>query len=328
MNIKVIIEKYKNEFGIITDIDAIIDELDKLYSKEELSVILKEILIYNNKKYDEINKSLRQKKIIQSNTYFYSKKDSILKEEKDNKPNMSGIDIDVSNYLDKIIKFNDDTDILNIINKISNKNILLVLKCRILEYITYYKKEIINNNSSDEVEFCNNEINRLSNALNYIINFESIINPNNQLKPKNKLLFLSDNNNILFLKDLEDIDRSEYISFYSLLSSLVIGTFNGNKSVNMPNGNKIPELRRINGQRIIYDKICNDYYIVLFAFDKNNNFIYKSTLVERYNTYIKKKNDIQKLILCNDQQFLREQFDIQEKILSLLHSKKGRGLNG
>ena len=327
MNIQEIIKKYTNSYGIITEINKMIKELRNNYSDNELSIILKEVIIYNNKKYKEINSSANnQIKCNTNNNTFHTI--SNIENEKIMKQDVSGINIDVSNHFDQIIDCENDLDLLTIINQINDKMILTVLKFKLQEYITYLKKELLANISLEDSIYCKNEIDRITNTLNYIINYETIISSKNSINSNNKLIFLNDENKILFLEDLEEIDPSEYQAFHSLLSSIVIGTFNGNKSVIMTKNNKIPEIRRTNGQRIIYDKICNNYYIILFAFDKNNNFIYKSKLVERYNLYMKKKAEIQNLILCNNQKFLNEQFQTQEKVLNLLRSKKGRGLNG
>ena len=325
MNIEKIINNYINKYGIIIDINKMLNELKKYYSNEQLLIIEKEILIYNNNKYNELNNYIN---ILNTNKNNNSIFIPSIKIQDNNKSEISGINIDVTNYLDNIIKSKDDIELLSIISKINNNNILTLIKCKLLEYITMYKSELLNNSLSvDDINFLNNEIDNIMDKLNYIINYEKLIN-NNTPNNNNKLIFLSNNDNILFLEDLKDIDPSEYHAFYSLISSIIIGTFIGNKSVFINKSQKIPEIRRVNGQRIIYDRISNNYYIILFAFDKNNNHIYKSRLVERYNLYNNIKEEIQLNLLNNNIEYINEQLDIQEKVLNLLNSKKGNCLNG
>lgn len=326
MNIEEIINKYTNEFGIITDINMLISELEKTYSKEEIMIIIKEIINYNNNKYKEINDFITLNKSIKRHDtpIILDKNIEVVKDKKDS----SGIDVDVSKYLDKIIASNTDIEIITILNQIKSENIISVIKCKLLEYITMYKKEIMTNNLSiEELTYYKDEINKLNFQLNTIINYQKIVTTNDVVAT-NKLIFLSDNGKNLFLEDLEKIDPSEYSAFYSMMCSIIIGTFVGQKSFFVSKGYKIGEIRNINGQRIVYDKITNGYYILISVFDKNNDFTYKQKVIKRMKLYGQLKERIKNAITNNEKDFLKSHIECQEKTLTLLKSKKGRNING
>ena len=247
MDIKEIINKYVNEYGIITNIELLINDLKLNYSEQERIYILKEILIYNEKKYKEMNiqlieldKSIK-KPIVQ-----------IIPETISNNISneiVTGLNIDVSKYITQIENANNEIDLITILNNINSDNIIEIIKCKLLELITLYKKELLisNEDSSYYIE----QINDLNAKLDFIINYQKIIEPNINEIENNKLIFLMDNFDSPVIDDIEKLDQSEYSSYYSMLTSIIIGTFVRQRSFFISKGFKIFEIRNINGNRVV-----------------------------------------------------------------------------
>lgn len=321
--IESVIKKYSDNNGIITNINDFILDLTTQYENfNEIAIILKEVFKYNQDRIKEVMKVFENES---RKEFIKERSNKIIDEILVDK---SGLDIDVSELLNKILSIKNNYDLYNTLNSISDTNILLCIKCKILEYITMYKNELLNININNEEKlYYQMEIDNLNNILDCIINYEKSKSFKSVEITQNKLIFLTDKNKVLFYKDLESIDQSEYPAFQSLLSSIIIGTFVGNKCVNK-NNFKIPEVRKPNGERIIYDKISNNYYIILYTFCKNNNFIYETELIKRYNLYQELKKKIQEKITNNDIEFLNDQLKIQSEIMKKLEFKKGRNYNG
>lgn len=324
---KQIISKYQNEFGIVTNINYLIKDLEKMYTKKQIIAILKEIIANNQRIYDtlekELSKSFNDTKYQAQNSIVYEPTIPPISNQKD----LSGISINVEKYLKNLNSTSTEEEIISILpQKSANNfdNILFAIKCQILEDIALYEQELLNNPTKEEAEIYQVELQMLRYKLEVINNYHTKLDiEESAIADKNKLLFLHDNDTNLIIKDLNDIDPSEYQDFYSLLNSIIKGTFTGNKSVFLNKSNKIPEIRKVNGERIIFDHTLDNYYTILFIFNKNNTFIYRSRLVERVNLYNNQKEKIKQKIKDNEQGFLNDQQNSQEKILTLLQSKKG-----
>lgn len=307
------IKKYVNEYGIISDVDDIITELSDNYSDKEICSILKEIIMHNDTRYKEMNHDI--------DAFYNTSKQvtHVLQEEiePDKKINVrTGINYNISKYMEQLEKANDENSLIILLNSITDDNVISLIKFKLLEYITMYKKEILID--KDNADYYLDEISKLNFKLDYIINYEKIVNNDK----------ISDNNNIIpleeqyFYDDLGEIDPSQYSSYYSMLSSIIIGTFVRRRSFFVSKGFNLYEIRSINGNRVVYDKISDNTYVIISLFDKNNGFTYDQKVRNRLHDYNERIKYLKEQI--KDKNFQVEQ---QNKVLSLLSSKK-RGIHG
>ena len=307
------IKKYINKYGIISDVDDIITELSDNYSDKEICSILKEIIIFNDKRYkgmvndiNSFNNASKQISHVLQEPMIFDRKINV----------KTGINYDISNYMKQLEKANDENSLIILLNSITDDNIITFLKVKLLEYITMYKKEMIVD--KDNTDFYLSEISLLNYKLEYIINYENIVKSDK----------VSDNNIIIpldeqyYYDDLEEIDPSQYSSYYSMLSSIIIGTFVRRRSFFVCKGFNLYEIRSINGNRVVYDKISDNTYVIISLFDKNNGFTYDQKVRNRLHDYNERIKYLKEQI--KDKNFQVEQ---QNKVLSLLSSKK-RGIHG
>lgn len=310
MDLESIISNHKNEVGIINDIENLIFNLKNQYTNEEIIIILKEIILYNEKKMKEIKSQINSMNNVKKQVKIDIKNPPL---KKNNENIETGLKADISNYFNKIENTNEDNEIIAILKKINDNEIINLIKCKILEYITMYKKELLVDNENSNYYL--NEINNLNNKLDIILTFQnSIINDNNQTT-SNRIISL---NKELIYEDIKNLDPSEYKSYQSLLYSIINGTFTGNKPFFISKGKTILEVRNVNGNRIVYDKITDNGYVIIAIFGKNNPFIYNK-VINRMSLYKQVKEELKMKIIESD--------DEQCEMLSNLSYKK-RGLHG
>ncbi len=314
-----ILKKYQNQYGIIMNINELTIELSRICSHQELIEIEKYILIHNNTIYAQLQRniqSINSQPIKHIETIMEPKimvpEQPIIKSSKT---------LDVTEYITKLRTAKNESELLNIIQSINDHHLLNAIYYKLWEYIIFYKREIQNYQTSiDDKNFCNTELNRLDDIVLTIMNYVQLLESTNASTIKtNKLVFLKDDDNC-FLEDLRVFDQSEYHSVYSLLSSIIIGTFVRNRTFHTTR-NPIYEIRSINNYRILYDRLYKDFYIILCLFKKNNSFVYKNTPEERYKLYMQHQKSLQEQIIYNNQQFINEQFQIQQNVLEALNSK-------
>ena len=306
------IKKYINKYGIISNIDDIIMELSNDHSDKEIYTILKEIIIFNDKRYkgmvNDINSFNNASKQIS-----HVLQEPILSDKKINVS--TGMNYNIGDYMEQLELANDEKSLIILLNSITDDNIITYLKFKLLEYITMYKKEMIVD--KENTDYYLSEINILNYKLDYIINYENVVN-SDKVTDNNKIIPLDEQ---YYYDDLEEIDPSQYSSYYSMLSSIIIGTFVGRRSFFVTKGFNLYEIRRINGNRVVYDKIADNIYVIISLFDKNNGFTYDQKVKNRLHDYNERIKLLKEQI--KDNEFKDEQ---QSKILSLLNSKK-RGIH-
>lgn len=334
MDFNDIVKKYGNELGIIINIDRLIDEISNRYSKEELINLLKYIINYNNDIYNIIKtkNSEKNNSNIQNNQsiVFPNNLKSINSCNNNSSIDNSGNNLDVSKYINFILENNNEQEIINILPLLDNidfDNILFSVKCKILEYIFLFKKELMNDdlNVSDKTYY-QNQIDLLQFKLNIVKNYHTNIKQNGTITNKrNKLIFLNNNEKILFFDDLKDINDNDYPVVYSLLNSIVYGTFTNPKYFNNNENLKgIFEVRDIKtGQRVMYNRIYQDYYVIIFVFSKDGyqNSIYRERLKNRADIFYNNEETIKTLLKENDSEFINYQSQLQKNILEILKQK-------
>lgn len=313
-----LLKKYQNQYGIIMNIKELTSELSRMCSYQELIEIEKYIFYHNNTIYAQLQRNIQG---INDNLQITGPiiEPKVVIQELP-KPILLKKD-DVTEYIIKLRTAKNENELLTIIQNITDHQLLNAIYYKLWEYIIFYKREIQDYQASTEDKnFCNTELNQLDDIVLTIMNYVQLLESTNASTIKtNKLIFLSDDENY-FLEDLKRFDQSEYHSVYSLLSSIIIGTFIRNRTFHT-SGNPIYEIRSINNYRILYDRLYKDFYIILYLFKKNNNFIYKNIPEERYKIYREQQKKWQEQLQSNDKYFINEQFQIQQNILETLNSK-------
>ncbi|MBQ9318499.1 MAG: hypothetical protein IJR82_02575 [Bacilli bacterium] len=306
MEIKELLTKYQNQYGMISNISELLSELSQYYSSSEILNIEMQILRHNNQVALQLQKQIA--KIEEQQEY-------IPKIPKIESPTQVTIvkspgpkkETDVSPYLAILKKAENKNEILDTIRNLSNPNLLTTIYYKLWEEIIFYKKLLHDSNSFEDTAFCNEELNNLNMIVLTVSNYiEMLKKGKNANISTNKIVFLSNNGSNCFLEDLEKIDHSEYPAFDSLLTSIINGTFNKLRTF-YTTGNTIYEIRSVNKHRILCDRLGKDIYIILQGFRKNNDFVYEYTPSQRYNLYMKQKEYLKQLIDCNDEEFWKQQ---------------------
>lgn len=203
------IKKYVNEYGIISDVDDIITELSDNYSDKEICSILKEIIMHNDTRYKEMkhdidafNNASRQVSHVLQEEILPEKKLQV----------KTGININISKYMEQLEKANDENSLIILLNSITDDNVISLIKFKLLEYITMYKKEILID--KDNADYYLNEISLLNYKLDYIINYEKIVNsPSLTLCNKKSSLDIEKSSFFIILHL-----RTMYVLWYNLFS--------------------------------------------------------------------------------------------------------------
>lgn len=330
MNFDDIIKKYGNELGIIANVDELINELKNSYPKDDLINLLKYIINYNNNIYNIIRRKIDSNININHSIILNDNLKTIIGNNDHYLIDNSKINIDITKYINLILKSNNKQDIINVLPTSNNKNfdnILLSIKCKILEYIFLFKKELMNNNLNlNDKIYCQNQIDLLQFKLDIIENHH-INNKQNYTitNEKNKLIFLNNNEKVTFFNDLKDINFHNYHIIFSLLNCIIDNTFANQKYFNNNEILKeIFEVRDIKmGPNVLFNRIYKNYYVIIFASSKCGlqTSIYQEQLKNRINLFYNSKENIKRLLIENNLEFLNYQNELQRNILEILQEK-------
>lgn len=303
MEVNELLKKYQNQQGMIVNISELLNELPKYYSSSEILNIKTQILSHNNQVTLQLQQQIAK---IEEQPEYVVKTPKIELPNPITKVKSPGPkrEIDVSTYLTALKNAENRQEILNILQKIANNNVLTSIYYKLWEEIIFYKKVLREAQISEDIDYCNCELNNLNNIALIVLNYIEM-GKKSRLHT-NKIIFLNNNGTNCFLEDLDEIDHSEYPAFDSLLTSIMNGTFNKLRPFYTA-GNPIYEIRSVNAHRILCDRLGKDIYIILQGFRKNNASVYENTPDQRYHLYMKQREFLQQLIENNDDNFWKQQ---------------------
>lgn len=326
-----IIENFRNDSQFINDFDGIEVYLNGLnISFEEKNKVLREVFEYNCKIYSIIcEDNNRLKKIISARQSSNIKKTiPQFKEDKETEvKKVATLKLDVSFYIQSIKNCKDLSELESILPDKKSENYLSIVHTILLklyEEIFDIKKMLYQERNSDDLEtkeFFNNEMEIIKFKINVIKNFIKPETKNiENVKNSNELVFLKTNyGNVCAFSDLKDISLEYYDQFYELLESICDGSFKNFKT--FTNNDLLKGLSEVRGDqtRIIFDRINNNTYVIIYMFIKktDKNASYYAALQNRNELYKLSYNEIKKL-LENSDEYLKENRDIKDKVYRIL----------
>ena len=282
MNLEDILKEYKNEIGIVMHIDCLCEELKEHYSTEEVIKILKEIQEKNIKLYNQYTEEI-EKIDDQIDTCIIPKLKTI-DLTKDTKETIKQEEISYNDEFLKCIELitNDKTtDIMPIISEIKDDQSLNTIKCRILEEITLYKKELLKEDDSETIIYYEKQIEILEEKLNTVVNYHANLNISVTPIKKHHLIFINNGDKNIFYDELKQIDSDDYEAILNLLNLIINNQTHLFKT--FTNNDKFRGLLEVrdlyNKYRVVF-KVVNNYYVIISTFykDCDNNTIYRSRL--------------------------------------------------
>lgn len=331
MDLKNLIKKYTNEIGFIFNINDLYKELKEYYSTTEIIKILKEISINNFKLYQTISKEINKINNLPP-VYYVNNTSAIdipsnLNIEEQSEKNLSVECPNLHLYIDAILN-EEVTDIIPIISQIEQEEQINIVKCKILETIVLYKKELLINQNEEDIIYFKEQINILQKKLNQVIKYqEKIKRINKDSNQKNHLVFLNNNGKTLFYDDLSQIDEKDYGAILDLLNLIINNENNSFKTfINNEKFKGLLEVRDLSAKcRVVFKNIYANYYAIIYTFykDCDNSSIYRSRLLNKVNRFNDLVEKIKNQLIIDPKEFETSE---QEVINYLSSFKKKKGI--
>ena len=309
---------FQDQYGYIANLDLVKEFLQKqnLNSEEITSIILK---IYSNNL--EVKKTLKKKNEIIKNmnlTTDYTsrekvkvKKETIKSEKTTNIPQIntllyiSGLSKDMDEEtLEKLIPSTNEN-----FNDIINMTLLDLIKMKVdLEKLQKEDKELS--------VLIDEELEQIESKINLLKDYRAF---------KTKVKVNTDNIRLIFTPSIiadfnsSSIPRELYKDFLSLILSFKKG-LPKNYKIFKPGGcNYTVSEVRINGLRILYDKLNDTTYSLYYAFKKSErDTYYHDTLVSRANSYYENKYDILSEYYKSSTDYFKEHEESEKKLMKKL----------
>lgn len=341
-----IIENFRNNSQFINDFDGLEAYLNASdISLESKNKLLKDVFEYNSKIYSIIcEDNKRLEKIISARQVVKNnKKIPDMKQREISLANkkITPLQLDVSFYLQEIrscSKLQDIETILPSKNKDNYSSIMYMVLVKMYEEAIDIKRMLFQENDfsdKDTINFFKNALEQIMFKIVFIKQLMkqevTIVEPE---KTINELVFLKTNyGNVCALSDLKDIPSCYYEDFYELLESICTGTFtNFKKFINNDYLKGLSEVRG-EGTRIIFDRVGNNIYLIIYMFVKktDRNASYQASLQNRNELYKSNEEEIKNLVNTNEE-YLEENRILKEKIYRTLTKnvkvKKKGDING
>jgi len=301
-NINVILDKYKNEDGYISNLRALYYELIKIISKDETLSMIEKIIednksIYNakklaNKHLEEIHNKRRTIEII---TYKKVEEECI---KKSNEYEKIDIEAFYGSYLDFML-MNIENDLFleflpntSSVDNIKEIDMLLVI-C--VNRINELKALLADDNDVSLIS----DLSQLTTIYSKVLEYKNslLFSEKTQQSFKNEIIYYMNGDNPYVYTDIKD-NPELYNPVYELIMSIVNGNFK--KIKYFSNNEKTKGLLEVrdtfNRVRVLFEALGNRKYALIGVITNktSSNSIYKERLVTRYQNY---KNDKKNLLL-------------------------------
>lgn len=325
-----IIEHFRNNSQFINDFDGLEEYLNNLeISMDEKNKLLREVFEYNNRIHfilREENKKLERIIAARQNNKVI-KENPIVRENLVVKSTPTSMKVDVNIYIERLKNCNQLEDIESIMPEKSREDyphIMYTILLKLYEEVIDLKKLIHQEGKGiddDTIMYFNNEIQQMMFKIKIIKKLMKKETKKVELKTsQNELIFLKTNyGNVCAFSDMKDIALEYYDQFYELLESICDGSFKNFKT--FTNNDALKGLCEVRGDqaRIIFDRIGNNVYLIIYMFIKktDKNAAYKASLQNRNELYKASYNEIKGLLDTNDN-YLDENRKIKNKLYHIL----------
>jgi len=332
MDLQRIIDKFKNENGFVDNIDNIVNYLkENNMDIEAINQIKIQILKYNQ----NLNKQIEKEN--QEFERMFKNRQVTLEEEVEPilhyenpkiKYESDSLEIDISYYKIQIDNCEDLNILETLLPKRTTENFNEIMDCILLSLLEeemeyrklYYECGESLENEVEALEYVELLRKKFKIIKNYRDHKEVIENKVEEIK--NRLVFLTTTyGNICALSDIKDIPESNYEDILKLLNSIIDGTFKNAKTFNLFGTNRIVSEVKGFKQRICFDKLESDIYIInsIFIKKSDNGLSYRNSLVIRDNLYRNMENEIKDKLKGPDREkFLEENALITDEIINIL----------
>lgn len=333
MEILDIINKFKNEFGFVENIDALVEYLKiESFNIEQINEILQQVQKYNqdvNKRLEkeniEFDKALKSRRTLDT-TEIYEPATIDYEPVKINFSHTH--EVDISYYKIQVDNCEDISKLEDALPKRASENfeqIINYLLISLLQEEISFRQLLYNEGKRLESDAeLYSYVKLLCQKFEFIKSYrgqkaEQVIESHNEAS--NKLVFLTTNyGNVCALSDVKDIDSEYYETFLKLLESIIDGTFKNVKTFVIPgSGTLVSEVKDFK-TRVIFIKLEPNVYIVNSIFVKKTDIdqYYRNSLNNRDSLYRGQIGNILKQLAGpNRQQYLEEQSLITEELINI-----------
>lgn len=325
-----IVEHFRNNSQFINDIDGLDNYLSGLeISMDEKNKLLREVFEYNNKICSILKEeNKRLERIIAARQHDkVIKPTPVVRENLVVKAAPTPMEVDVNVYMERLKQCVTLEDIEQILPEKGTDNyyhIVYTILLKLYEDVIDFKRLLHQERQSSDteaIEYFNNEIEQMMFKIEFIKSLMKKETKKVELKTsQNELIFLKTNyGNICALSDMKDIALEYYDQFYELLESICDGSFKNFKT--FTSNDNLKGLCEVRGDqaRIIYDRISNNVYIIIYMFIKktDKNAAYHASLQNRNELYKSSYAEIKGLLDLSDS-YLEENRKIKNKLYRML----------
>lgn len=323
-----VITQFKDEYGYVSDINGVTSFLKEKtnHDRKTTNEILVKIIEWNLKTEKE-NRELLQEKGKKETTIKEKLEEKEKQVEKQNETSSSLLD--VTSYINALKECDDDDFLTEILPSIYDNNFDTIIGSILL----YFYREISLANemlqvetNEDDIEYLRSVTKRNREIINIIKEYtkeeetEELQEENKEVQ-NNKLIFLKKSNDSLFIdSDIDDIPTEEDV--LPILEDLINGNITREKRFH--NSDKLKEISAIRkrNSRIIFVRLENDTILVLGILVKRfqNTQPYRDMLESRAKTFKAQRDELKDK--TDDLEFLKENEDIQKRIIETLKSRK------
>lgn len=291
-----LINKYKDEYGFIKELEKLYNELLKTLTKEEALEYIYTIYKCNEDIISQIKSDNRKK--IELNEKREKQKDFIdyIKQEKIiyKKPQKEVIrqNIDIKFYIDYINENLENNLYLDILPNTKDKDSIMIIDA----ILTYYLKEkntylMLLEMGEDCIELIEDYNSIFNTILEYKNNLLNYVEENKEIE--NEIVYYMDGDISYLYYDIEDSKEGTIESIKMLIDSIKNGRFKNIKYFSSNGKTKgLLEVRDLsNLTRVLFESLGNRRYCIIGAvIDKREtNSIYKERLINRYSKYKSEK---------------------------------------
>lgn len=323
-----VITQFKDEYGYVSDINGVTSFLKEKtnHDRKATNEILVKIIEWNLKTEKE-NRELLEEKGKKETTIKEKLEEKEKQVEKQNETSSSLLD--VTSYINALKECDDDDFLTEILPSIYDNNFDTIIGSILLYFyreISLANEMLQVENNEDDIEYLRSVTRRNREIINIIKEYtkeeetEELQEENKEVQ-NNKLIFLKKSNDSLFIdSDIDDIPIEEDV--LPILEDLINGNITREKRFH--NSDKLKEISAIRkrNSRIIFVRLENDTILVLGILVKRfqNTQPYRDMLESRAKTFKAQKDELKDK--TDNLEFLKENEDIQKRIIETLKSRK------
>lgn len=330
MDVKDIIEMFKDKYGYVKDIEGVLEYLED----NEVSLTLSEEILYTIFEYNLRLQGLLESELKRKNATQHDRCDDVL----DNIPqvvpqrDIKTKILDISTYKNAILHCEDTDFITEILPSSFEKDYEDIILSLLLSFYSDINDAFeLSRESEEDRDYWLNEIEKIRTVINIIKEYvqenkedlEKEADENKDISNRKNIIFLTNHNgDARIISDIEGIDISDYPYILTILKNLENGKVKHVKKFYNHDELKHVCAIRQGDVRVFFANISKDSIIILGAIAKRfqNTTAYQELLARRSNRLLSQKEEI--ISMATDDIFLEKNAETLKKITSLLSIQK------